>query len=252
MSEVQPTIQLTWISAQAALALLRPIYVEATSAQVVMVNYLGAGLVRACCTRMTSKKALSAEPPGPDYDNIFIPAQFWEALSDSNRKGFEDWGTGSFAAKQWHVAGKAWWLYRVFGVTFCEEDILAIKARSGVSGVAEAWGTERAQAVQLVTQLRERIATFEQAAAVAALPAPAPHTAPAPETADAAPKKAVSEAALEAWWGLYQAVRLPHERNDDDMATHFDQCLPDKSVTRARLRTIRGKPKPGPKSATAE
>lgn len=248
MSDVAVQPNLTWITAARAAALLAPIYVEPESANRMLGVHAGAGLVRSSCKRMTWKKAPNHEPLGGYLDNTTVAAAFWEAWSDTNRKLLTDWGTGTFGAQQF-LSGE-WWHYHVLGTVFCEEDILALdgvppKGPTALQLEQQAHAKDNAQAVTLVAQLRAQIAALEQAAS-------APQSLlPAPDQAHG-PKNPASDAALEAWWKLYQAVRQPHERNDDDMATHFDQCLPDKSVSRARLRTLRGNPKPGPKSPAAE
>lgn len=65
-------------------------------------------------------------------------------------------------------------------------------------------------------------------------------------------KTVVSAATLNAWWELYKTVREPRERSDDDMRAHFEQCCPDKSVTRDRFRKVRGRLTPGRKPDPAK
>jgi hypothetical protein len=107
-----------------AALLFAPLYSNLASAQQVLVNYAGAALVRSRCLRVTGKKAKSHEPIEYSEDNVWIESAFWEAYADSQRRVYEDWGTGHFAANRWMT--KEWWQYRVFGVHFAEDDIRVI------------------------------------------------------------------------------------------------------------------------------
>ncbi len=80
----------------------------------------------------------------------------------------------------------------------------------------------------------------------------APAAPPQAELKAAVTKAPASDATLNAWWSLYKTLREAHQRDDDDMRAHFEQCCPDKSVTRLRLRGLRGRQKPGPKANPAE
>ncbi len=62
----------------------------------------------------------------------------------------------------------------------------------------------------------------------------------------------LSEAHLQAWWAFYQAVRPSSEQTSNDMAEHIARCFPEHSVSRSRLRDLRGPQKRGPKPKAAE
>lgn len=272
MADLIPAPGLTWISPQAALNVLRPLYVKDEGAQNVLVTYAGAGLVRTWCRRMAAKRAANYEPVSVEHDNIFIDKHFWEAFSDSGRRLFEDWGTGCFSAQRYQ--NKEWWVYRAFAVQFCEDDLLTLRSQSNPSGITHAWATELAQAKQTIATLTQGIATLQAQAAVNAGIAP---PSGAPEVASlerrvaeldaelASARAASSEVAptneagapasaatLNAWWGLCKSLRPADAWTMPELQAFFRRCLPDKSVSRDRLRDLRGKQKSGPKERAAE
>jgi hypothetical protein len=122
---VESSDPVTWITPLAAAHLFAPLYNDFASAQQVLVSYAGGGLIRSQCRRLTAKKALAHEPIAYSQDNVWIDADFWEAYADGTRRVYTDWGTGQFAANRYQ--NKAWWQYRVFSVSFVEEDIRAIQ-----------------------------------------------------------------------------------------------------------------------------
>ena len=66
------------------------------------------------------------------------------------------------------------------------------------------------------------------------------------------PKRPISDATLKAWWGMCLTIRPTDAWNADQMQAFFDQCFPNKSVSRDRMRKVRPKPKSGPKAHSAE
>jgi hypothetical protein len=86
------------------------------------------------------------------------------------------------------------------------------------------------------------------------IPPPPPDILAPPfsEPKNSTSKPPVSATTLNAWWELYKTVREPVHRTDDDMVAHFAQCLPEHSVTRVRMRAVRGKQKTGPKPKSAK
>jgi hypothetical protein len=123
MGENEPE-EIKWITAVAAVSLLSPLYENVASAQQVLVNYAGAGLIRTHARRLTVKRVTTLEGINRTDDNIFVDSSFWEAFADGQRRASEDWGTGSFAANKF--MNREWWQYRVFGVLFAENDIQQI------------------------------------------------------------------------------------------------------------------------------
>jgi hypothetical protein len=131
------------------------------------------------------------------------------------------------------------------------------------------WGTTttRAHGVQfrgdeIVVYLRGDKAKFETYWPIPADPLQVPQATPL--AGDAAGSKLielepdnvslppVSPATLAAWWAMCQTIMPSGQWNADEMRVYFQQCFPDKSVTRDRLRKVRESPKSGPKPNPAE
>ena len=81
-------------------------------------------------------------------------------------------------------------------------------------------------------------------------PPPAPVSPP--NEVDEGAKTVVSDAHLRAWWAFYRAVRPENQQTEDDAMAHFQRCFPRNSVTRVRIRALRGPQKSGPKGNAAE
>lgn len=74
----------------------------------------------------------------------------------------------------------------------------------------------------------------------------------APYPASTAPKPALSDAHLRAWWAFYVAVTTQASETEENAIAHVARCFPSHSVSRPRIRQLRGKGKRGPKPQVAE
>lgn len=78
----------------------------------------------------------------------------------------------------------------------------------------------------------------------------------APDRAETPPadmqRVPVSNATLRAWWELCRTLKPAANWSLPAMQAFFRQCLPNKAVTRAQLRDVRGPQKSGPKASAAE
>jgi hypothetical protein len=86
MGENEPE-EIKWITAVAAVSLLSPLYENVASAQQVLVNYAGAGLIRTHARRLTVKRVTTLEGINRTDDNIFVDSSFWEAFADGQAQG---------------------------------------------------------------------------------------------------------------------------------------------------------------------
>jgi hypothetical protein len=79
--------------------------------------------------------------------------------------------------------------------------------------------------------------------------APAPPSSLAlPAPVETSSKATLPEAHLKAWWTFYRAVTDPLAETEDYAREHVARCFPSHSVTRDRIRKLRGDGTPGPKS----
>jgi hypothetical protein len=73
-----------------------------------------------------------------------------------------------------------------------------------------------------------------------------PFAAPAADPNQKGPR--VSDAHLQAWFAFYKAVTPITEDTEDYAWTHARRCFPEKTVSRERVRDLRGSHKRGPKT----
>jgi hypothetical protein len=94
---------------------------------------------------------------------------------------------------------------------------------------------------------------FEPQGVCAIIPGAAPveppdKTAPPSASESETKRPRVSDAHLQAWFEFYKKVHTPVEDTEDRALEFARQCFPGKSVSRDRVRTLRGNVKRGPKT----
>jgi hypothetical protein len=258
-----------WISARKAVLLLQErLGIEDGAARHVIVDRAAAGLIHSKCRRSDNDDQHRA-------DNHAVGSAWWRkfTLSLNSRA---NWSTGDFQLWEYNSRIKCEVATYVYGVTFLERDLFeTIGGEPAGTDFARARAKSDAinkefERLLALGGIDARPALFLDALsdlpsprATVDLPTGAPVRSQPNSKTQSKPKgpgsevrpdpsRPVSEAHLEAWWAFYRKVRAEHEQSEEDAIAHFDQCFPDKSVTRNRIRGLRGRQKSGPKAKPAE
>jgi hypothetical protein len=248
----------TWLRAHDAVAYLETAYSKTSEAQNAIIGWAASGLVASRCLRKEWETSGPESQRTESNDNSIVEGDFWKKFADLHHRKSTDWVSGSFviqthAPTRW--AGKSQSTYeRIFGVEFCKDDLgqmvtPAPKTRAQDSPIPPPVASPERGALETYgyATIADRSANMTDEEAHRAKN-DAPLIAPEPSG-----KPPLSAKNLAHWWSFYRAVTPPEKETEEWAQEYVRVCFPENTVTRARIRELRGKiQKSGRKPKLAE
>lgn len=208
--------------------MVQPLYTHPYQAQEMLVDQASVGLLASWA------KLFILQPDEGEaiikHRNL-LPLGFWQQFDNSSRRAAEDWTVGNFSVSYPDDISAI--AARAFGVMFAEDDLRTIPGIPARNMVLAPQPDAYDAAADSFAASLKRLQT-----AIPEVPT--------------RQKKPVSPATLKSWWQLALTLRPADQWTTEEMRAFFNQCLPDKSVSRDQLREARGHQKSGPKTRAAE